>query len=453
MDEPLSLHPENPHYFIYNEKPTVLITSGEHYGAVINVDFNYKKYLETLYNEGLNHTRLFVGVYREFPNDYWPKNTLGPEPGRFVCPFARSNMPGALDGGNKFDLDKWDDIFFARLNDFCKIAQDYGIVIEINLFCPFYVNHHGDGRWKISPWYHVNNINDIGEIPVEEVFTFKHPKLLKYQENMVKKIVNELNNFNNIYYEICNEPYWDIILPEWQDHMADIIVDVERDLPKKHLISYNIANGSKEVKNPYPYISIFNFHYPRRAKCQCVPLNYHLNKVIGCNETGFNGSEEEYYRVEAWQFMLSGGALYNNLDISFYAGGGEECLKIIDGTKNFCGGTIFRKQIKILKDFIEKFDFIRMSPANDIIETQDEDIEIYVLAEKGKQYGIHIFCKGKKQCESIGLKIPNGKYLVEYINVIKGEIIKSEQVIVINNKLNLKLPFFNRDIAVKIVVI
>jgi hypothetical protein len=33
---PLALHPENPHYFLFRGKPTVLITSGEHLGAVIN---------------------------------------------------------------------------------------------------------------------------------------------------------------------------------------------------------------------------------------------------------------------------------------------------------------------------------------------------------------------------------------------------------------------------------
>ena len=29
---PIRLHPENPHYFLFRGRPTVLITSGEHYG-------------------------------------------------------------------------------------------------------------------------------------------------------------------------------------------------------------------------------------------------------------------------------------------------------------------------------------------------------------------------------------------------------------------------------------
>ena len=51
----LSLHPENPHYFLFRGKPTVLITSGEHYGAVLNQDFDYVRYLDTLKSHGLDH--------------------------------------------------------------------------------------------------------------------------------------------------------------------------------------------------------------------------------------------------------------------------------------------------------------------------------------------------------------------------------------------------------------
>ena len=47
---PLALHPDNPHYFLFRGKPTVLITSGEHYGAVLNLDFDYLRYLDALHD-------------------------------------------------------------------------------------------------------------------------------------------------------------------------------------------------------------------------------------------------------------------------------------------------------------------------------------------------------------------------------------------------------------------
>ncbi len=77
----LSLHPANPHYFLFRGKPTVLVTSAEHYGAVINLEFDYRKYLDTMAADGLNHTRLFVGGYRELVDEWWPGNSLSPRPG------------------------------------------------------------------------------------------------------------------------------------------------------------------------------------------------------------------------------------------------------------------------------------------------------------------------------------------------------------------------------------
>ena len=62
---PLALHPDNPHYFLFRDKPTLLITSAEHYGAVLNLDFDYLKYLDALAADGLNLTRTFSGSYIE----------------------------------------------------------------------------------------------------------------------------------------------------------------------------------------------------------------------------------------------------------------------------------------------------------------------------------------------------------------------------------------------------
>ncbi len=59
--QPISLHPENPHYFIYKGNATVLITSAEHYGAVLNSDFDFEEYLYTMHEEGMNYTRIFTG--------------------------------------------------------------------------------------------------------------------------------------------------------------------------------------------------------------------------------------------------------------------------------------------------------------------------------------------------------------------------------------------------------
>src|SRR5580692_3452602 len=98
---PVRLHPKNPHYFEFRGKAVALITSGEHYGAVLNGAFDYRRYLDTLAADGLNFTRLFGGSYIEVPGQSFGirRNDLAPEPGRFIAPWARR--------GDKFDLDKW----------------------------------------------------------------------------------------------------------------------------------------------------------------------------------------------------------------------------------------------------------------------------------------------------------------------------------------------------------
>ena len=88
--KPIRLHPKNPHYFLWRGKPTVLITSGEHYGAVLNRSFNYKAYLKTLASHGFNLTRTFSGAYCEPVGAFKIKNnTLAPAEGYLICPWAR----------------------------------------------------------------------------------------------------------------------------------------------------------------------------------------------------------------------------------------------------------------------------------------------------------------------------------------------------------------------------
>ncbi len=93
---PIAQHPENPHYFLWRGQPTILITSAEHYGAVVNQAFDYQKYLTTLAADGMNYTRIFTGAYVEPEGAFKiERNTLAPAPGQFICPWARPADEGA----------------------------------------------------------------------------------------------------------------------------------------------------------------------------------------------------------------------------------------------------------------------------------------------------------------------------------------------------------------------
>ena len=46
------------HYFQYQGKPLILVSSDQHYGAAINSEFDYAAYLRYLGSRGMNVTRI-----------------------------------------------------------------------------------------------------------------------------------------------------------------------------------------------------------------------------------------------------------------------------------------------------------------------------------------------------------------------------------------------------------
>ena len=437
---PIQLHPDNPHYFLWRGKPTILITSGEHYGAVLNRAFDYKKYFKTLKSYGFNLTRTFSGAYCEPPGAFnIQNNTLAPAKNQLICPWARSNTSGYVNGGYKFDLTKWNDYYFERLRDFVAEAGKCGIVVEIVLFCPFYK----DDMWKLSPMNAANNVNGIGTMKRTEVYTLNHPKLLAVQDTMVSKIVEELKDFDNVYYEICNEPYFGGVTHEWQHHIAETIVKAEAKFKAKHLIAQNIANKFQKVGNPNPNVSIFNFHYAKPPNT--VTENYNLKKVIGDDETGFAGSEPKPYRLEGWDFIIAGGAVYDNLDYSFTVGHEDGTAEI---NAPGSGGLVLQSQLKILKDFIYSFDFIRMKPDNSVIKGGVPDkATARALVQSGHSYAIYI--NGGNEVKLV-VELPKGTYKAEWINTKTGNVDKTETNEHTGGNRTLLSPNYVDDIALRI---
>ena len=75
--EPIKHHPANPHYYLFKGQPTILITSAEHYGGVINKDFDYVKYFDVLKAYGMNYTRIYAGAMFEPMGKFIQGNPLG----------------------------------------------------------------------------------------------------------------------------------------------------------------------------------------------------------------------------------------------------------------------------------------------------------------------------------------------------------------------------------------
>lgn len=440
--KPIGLLSSNSHYFNYNNKPTVLITSGEHYGAVLNPDFDFVSYLKELKRNGLNMTRTMTGAYLEPVGAFnIEQNTLGPLASKFICPFARSNYANTPEKGNKFDLSIWDTAYFIRLKAFMLEAQKLGVIVELSLFCPFYE----EGQWLLSPFNTINNINGVGNAKKDFVYTLdKSDGVLHFQEKMVKKLVQELKNFPNLMYEICNEPYFGGITLEWQERISQVIRDVEKSFTYQHLITQNIANGSALITHPNPLVSVYNFHYA--SPPTAVTINYSLNKVIGNNETGFKGQQDSTYRKEAWEIILAGGALFNNLDYSFTVSKGNGSFKY--PAKQPGGGSqLYRNQLGYLKKFIESFQFEKMQPDTSFyLDGIPLSSKAYMLAEKGKQYAFYLM---NANGASLVFDIPKGNYSIEWLNPVTGIFNAAIKIDHKGGKLKLKSPNTTEDIALR----
>ncbi len=434
--EPIRLHPKNPHYFLYHGRIVALITSGEHYGAVLNQDFDYHRYLATLEAEGTNYTRLFGGSYHEVPAKSFgiQRNTLAPQPDRYLSPWTRA--------GNRFNLDRWNPEFFARYRDFLSEAQRRGIVVEVTLFS----SHYQEMHWALSPLNPVNNVNGAAAIDWKKLHTLDNGNILAYQERYTRQLVRQANAFDNVIFEIQNEPWSDrgqlagVINPylgppardrypnsidladeasmAWQTRVAEWIAGEERELPNHHLVAQNYCNFGYPVRRLAPGVSVVNFHY---AYPRAVALNYGLGKAIAYDETGFLGRDDSTYRRQAWNFMLAGGSVFDGLDYSFSVGredGGDTAPNGPGG-----GSPTLRRQLGVLADFLRKLPLEDIAPDTRTV-THAAGARAHALSSPSGWYGMYFDGGGLAE---VTLNLPAGTYNGEWVNVETGQVVQSER--------------------------
>jgi hypothetical protein len=190
-----------------------------------------------------------------------------------------------------------------------------------------------------------------------------------------------------------------------------------------------------------PNVSILNFHY---AYPITVDLNYHHNRVVGFDESGFAGSEDITYRKQAWKFIMAGGGLFNSLDYSFAVGyeNGTAVNKAPGG-----GSSQLRKQLNILSDFIHSLDFVRMKPDTSTL-LKSEGARVRMLSEKGKSYAAYVY--NGTGCR-LTLDIPSGRYSFEWRDALNGSVSGKGRIKHRGGELLLESPAFENDIALKII--
>jgi hypothetical protein len=380
-------------------------------------------------------------------------------------PWARSEESGYAAGGNKFDLEKWDDAYFDRLNGFIEQARKLGIIVEVTIFCSMYT----DENWSINPFNPVNNVNELQIDDYRKINTIDNGPFMAVQTRLVQTIVRELNQYPNLFYEIQNEPWGDqrveTSFPNtrvtgrrnqrlartgpvtdaadaWEAKIAELIQETEGTLPNKHLIAQNFGNQGHPIESVSPRISILNFHY---AWPDAVTWNYGWDRVIGFDESGFAGPDDDVYRAQAWRFMLSGGGLFNSLDYSFYVG--KE-----DGTgPNTAGGggsSKLRKQLAILSRLLHSLNLVTLQPDCRFVKLAPGCV-VHGLSDPGKQYVA--FIEGTLP-DAIQLNLLPGSYQGEWIDVFGNEEAVSWNIERADELLSVAPPKFGNEIALRIEV-
>jgi len=199
--EPVQLHPENSKYFLFRGKPLVLLTASEHYGSVINRPFDFEKYLDDAAEHKITLTRTFL-LFRELQSARNPSSPCKPESPDYIAPFPRTGPGKAMDGEPVYDLEQWNPEYFDRLRRFLSAASKRGIVVELTVFS----NTYADNIWALNPFRAANNKQGVGNIEWPEYLSLKDKELLRRQAEYARKIIRETSEFDNVYYEICNEP-------------------------------------------------------------------------------------------------------------------------------------------------------------------------------------------------------------------------------------------------------
>lgn len=483
MSEPIRIHPRNPKIFEFRGRPLMLVTATEHYGAVMNRPFDFARYLADAAEKRITLTRLFM-LFRELQSQMNPYSTCKPESPDYVSPFVRTGPGTAHDGQPKYDLDQWNPEFFERLHRFLGLASEYGIIVEVTLLS----NTYAPSIWSLNPLHNENNVNGLEAIQWPEYVTMRHPRLLEYQLRHVRKIVEETNGYDNVIYEICNEPGGAFPgegnpsideVNEWQMEIARVIRETEASLPNKHLVSGQEAF----IYEPWEQLStksfrdfgidVVNMHplpnttYADRAfdmgqfmakelrlravRDYCL-ATYDEPKPMNFDEDNAASQYKDFdgwtiHRKRAWATLMSG-CHYDYIDFSI--------INYVEtGTPD--SQRHIRLWMKHLSEFAHSIDLARARPRTDVVTELPPHALSAVMAVDAEDYCIYLADEremdepgcGEPIRGQITMLLPSGGYTISCYSPTTG-LYSPAMPVEVTEGVQLDLPEFRHDIVMRV---
>jgi hypothetical protein len=249
---PLRVNLVNPRYFTDGSGKAIFLTGSHTWDNRQDMGtniFDYDRYLSLLNQYNHNFVRLWIweqpkGITTT-PDPAKPMDILTPEI------FARVGPGAAADGGLKFDVTQYNQKHLDRLRQRIIEAGNRGIYVSVMLFDGWSIEKKAGGAnpWIYHPFNRNNNVNGInGDFNNDqsgtEIHTLQIPAITQIQENYVQKVIDTVNDLDNVLYEISNESQGNS--QDWQYHMINYIKAYEATKPKQHPVgmTFNYPHGS-----------------------------------------------------------------------------------------------------------------------------------------------------------------------------------------------------------------
>jgi hypothetical protein len=248
---PLRVLASNPRYFTDGSGKAILLAGSHTWFTNQDIGlsdppptFDYNAFLNFEQAHGHNFFRTFV----------WEQSwkTWLDYDGRVLPNIYERTGPGtALDGHPKFNLNQFNQAYFDRIRSRVVQAGDRGMYVSLQLFDDFSVqdkDRSGYSPYPGHPYNRANNINGIDGDPNKtgdggDIHTLKNPAITALQEAYVRKLIDTVNDLDNVLFEICNESENTPEAIAWQNHFIDYIHSYETSKPKQHPVGFTV---------PYP---------------------------------------------------------------------------------------------------------------------------------------------------------------------------------------------------------
>jgi hypothetical protein len=192
------------------------------------LDFN--SYLAFLTQHHHNFFRLWV--WESCMNSNAKQSTISYDP----IPYQRPGPGVALDGKPRFDLTRFNQAYFDRMRTRVMAARDKGIYASVMLFNGFSIEGKGNvggDPWQGHPFHAKNNINGI-DGGSASVHTLTNRTVTAQQEAYLRKVIDTVNDLDNVLYEITNEDSGGAANTAWQNHLIRFIKSYEATKPRQH---------------------------------------------------------------------------------------------------------------------------------------------------------------------------------------------------------------------------